>query len=76
MQARKHVLVLSRANGLDSLADVRREHLPLLKAMHSAGLKLAEKFCTDDASLIFRLGYHSVCFKTYCKIKRTTLSGD
>ncbi|KAM0953657.1 putative Macro domain, HIT-like domain, histidine triad, aprataxin, HIT-like superfamily [Dioscorea sansibarensis] len=59
-KARKHVLVLSRANGLDSLADVRREHLPLLKAMHSAGLKLAEKFCTDDASLIFRLGYHSV----------------
>ncbi|KAJ0979378.1 hypothetical protein J5N97_014852 [Dioscorea zingiberensis] len=59
-KARKHLLVLSRASGLDTLADARREHLPLLKAMHSAGLKLAEKLYTDDAFMMFRLGYHSV----------------
>ncbi|KAJ6819416.1 putative receptor-like protein kinase [Iris pallida] len=59
-KAKKHILVLSRFPGLDSLADVRREHLPQLKEMHAVGLKWIEKFQNDDASLIFRLGYHSV----------------
>lgn len=52
--------MLSRLPGLDGLADVRKEHLPLLKTMHSAGLKWAEKFLHEDASSTFRLGYHSV----------------
>ncbi|TVU47401.1 hypothetical protein EJB05_07001 [Eragrostis curvula] len=59
-KAKKHVLVISRMNGLDSLADVKKEHLPLLRKMHSAGVKWAQKFLEEDASLVFRLGYHSV----------------
>ncbi|XP_020267420.1 transcription factor bHLH140 isoform X2 [Asparagus officinalis] len=59
-KAKKHILVVSRLPGLDSIADVQKEHLPLLKTMHDAGLKWAEKFLKEDASLTFRLGYHSV----------------
>ncbi|XP_077239326.1 APRATAXIN-like protein [Tasmannia lanceolata] len=59
-KAKRHLLVLSRMDGLDRLADVRREHIQLLRKMNSVGLKWAEKFLCDDASLIFRMGYHSV----------------
>ncbi|CAN6295455.1 unnamed protein product [Urochloa humidicola] len=59
-KAKKHVLVISRTDGLDSLADVKKEHLPLLRRMHSAGVKWAQKFLEEGASLVFRLGYHSV----------------
>lgn len=55
------MLVVSRLEGLDCLADARKEHLALLKKMHSTGLKWAEEFINEDSSLIFRLGYHSVC---------------
>ncbi|KAL3531672.1 hypothetical protein ACH5RR_005193 [Cinchona calisaya] len=58
-KARKHLLVLARVEGLDCLADVHKEHLPLLRAMHAVGLKWAEKFLDENESLIFRLGYHS-----------------
>ncbi|MQL80041.1 hypothetical protein Taro_012463 [Colocasia esculenta] len=58
-KGKRHVLVLSRLNGLDCLADVRREHLPLLKQMHNLGIKWSKKFLNEDSSLIFRLGYHS-----------------
>ncbi|PON92185.1 Basic helix-loop-helix transcription factor [Trema orientale] len=58
-KAQKHLLVLARYEGLDQLADVRKEHLQLLKTMHAVGLKWAETFMHEDASLIFRLGYHS-----------------
>ncbi|KAL2337721.1 hypothetical protein Fmac_012167 [Flemingia macrophylla] len=58
-KARKHVLVLARTGGLDCLADVQKEHLQLLKKMHDVGLKWAEKFLNESASLVFRLGYHS-----------------
>jgi aprataxin len=60
MQAKKHVLVVSRVNGLGSLADVKKEHLPLLRKVHSAGVKWAQKFLEEDTSLVFRLGYHLV----------------
>ncbi|KAK4418912.1 Transcription factor [Sesamum alatum] len=59
-KAQRHLLVLARADGLDSIADVRREHSPLLKTMHAVGLKWAEKFLNENKSLSFRLGYHSV----------------
>ncbi|XP_062210916.1 transcription factor bHLH140 [Phragmites australis] len=59
-KAKKHVLVISRTNGLDSLADAKKEHLPLLRRMYSTGVKWAQKFLEEDASLVFRLGYHSV----------------
>lgn len=58
-KARKHVLVLARTRGLDFLADVQTEHLQLLRKMHDVGLKWAEKFLNENASLVFRLGYHS-----------------
>lgn len=60
MQAKRHILVISRMDGLDSLADVKKEHLPLLRRMHLAGVKWAQKFLEEDAALEFRLGYHSV----------------
>ncbi|XP_050243988.1 transcription factor bHLH140 isoform X3 [Quercus robur] len=59
-KARRHLLVLARSEGLDRLSDVSKDHLQLLKTMHDVGLKWAEKFLQEDASLIFRLGYHSV----------------
>ncbi|XP_071722926.1 transcription factor bHLH140 [Rutidosis leptorrhynchoides] len=58
-KAQKHLLVLARMEGLDRLADVRQEHLPILKTMHAVGLKWAETFLKENDSLIFRLGYHS-----------------
>ncbi|XP_054791901.1 LOW QUALITY PROTEIN: transcription factor bHLH140-like [Prosopis cineraria] len=58
-KAQKHVLVLARTRGLDCLADVQNDHLHLLKKMHAVGLKWAEKFLQENASLVFRLGYHS-----------------
>lgn len=61
MQARKHLLVLARIDDLERLADVHKEHLPLLNTMHAVGLKWVEKFLNDNESLVFRLGYHSVC---------------
>ncbi|CAN4106144.1 unnamed protein product [Withania somnifera] len=59
-KARKHLLVLARVKGLDCLEDVQKEHVTLLKTMHSVGLKWAEKFLSENNSLTFRLGYHSV----------------
>ncbi|KAK3032830.1 hypothetical protein RJ639_037007 [Escallonia herrerae] len=58
-KAQKHLLVLARAEGLDRLADVRKEHLQLLSRMHAVGLKWVEKFLAENESLVFRLGYHS-----------------
>ncbi|XP_027173702.1 transcription factor bHLH140 [Coffea eugenioides] len=58
-KARKHLLVLARVEGLDRLADVSKEHLPLLNTMHAVGLKWAEKLLNENESLVFRLGYHS-----------------
>ncbi|KAK2452284.1 transcription factor bHLH140 [Trifolium repens] len=58
-KAQKHVLVLARSRGLDCLSDVQEEHLSVLKRMHAVGLKWAEKFLSENASLVFRLGYHS-----------------
>ena len=52
--------MLARAEGLDRLADVGREHLPILRTLHAVGLKWAEAFIKENESLIFRLGYHSV----------------
>lgn len=59
-KAKQHLLVLARIKGLDTLADARKEHLPLLMAMHEVGLRWVDKFVGEDASLVFRLGYHSV----------------
>ncbi|PIN19858.1 Polynucleotide kinase 3' phosphatase [Handroanthus impetiginosus] len=59
-KARQHLLVLARVDGLDSIADVSREHISLLKTMHAVGLKWVDKFLSEDKSLLFRLGYHSV----------------
>lgn len=73
MQAKKHVLVLSRLDGLDSLEDAKKEHLPLLRSMHSAGVKWVQKFLSEDSSLSFRLGYHSVCAKCVYEHVRCSL---
>ncbi|EOA20080.1 hypothetical protein CARUB_v10000351mg [Capsella rubella] len=59
-KARKHMLVLARQENLDGLEDVRKENLQLLQEMHKVGLKWVDRFQNEDASLIFRLGYHSV----------------
>lgn len=60
LQAQKHLVVVARYDSLDRLADVRNEHLQILQTMHAVGMKWAEKFLHEDASLAFRLGYHSV----------------
>lgn len=61
IQAQKHVLVVARVKGLESLSDVGEEHLPILRTMHDVGLKWAQTFLKENESLVFRLGYHSVC---------------
>ena len=53
--------MLARYEGLNALVDVHKEHLNLLRTMHDVGLTWAEKFLQEDGSLIFRLGYHTVC---------------
>ncbi|XP_062095061.1 transcription factor bHLH140 isoform X2 [Humulus lupulus] len=58
-KARKHLLVLTRFESLEQLADAHEEHLPLLRKMHNVGLRWTETLLQEDASLIFRLGYHS-----------------
>lgn len=57
-KAKRHFLVLARYEGLDRLADVRKENLQLLRTMHDVGLKWAGKYLSEDKTLIFRLGYH------------------
>ncbi|KAL9242587.1 hypothetical protein vseg_016573 [Gypsophila vaccaria] len=59
-KAKKHILVLTRVDGLDGINDVCQKHLPLLKTMHKVGTKWVEKFLQEDETLIFRLGFHSV----------------
>lgn len=59
-KGKKHVLVISRWDGLDRLAEVGKEHLPLLQHMHKLGEDWITYFLNKDPSLIFRLGYHSV----------------
>lgn len=60
-KAQRHLLVLAQVEGgLDCLADVREQHLQLLKTMHAVGLKWVEKYLNENESLAFRLGYHSV----------------
>ncbi|KAI3810954.1 hypothetical protein L1987_20643 [Smallanthus sonchifolius] len=58
-KAQKHLLVVARAEGLDWLANVSQEHLPILKTMHDVGVKWARTFLKENQSLVFRLGYHS-----------------
>lgn len=53
--------MLARLNGLDRLEDVCQEHLQLLKTMHQVGMNWTERLLLEDDSLIFRLGFHSVC---------------
>lgn len=65
---------MARHEGLDCLADVRKEHLKLLRTMHAVGLNWAEKFLSEDASLILRLGYHSVCITSCSKSKLFSFS--
>lgn len=52
--------MVARRDGLDSIDDVRAEHLPLLKHLHSLGEAWARSYLKEDAMLVFRLGYHSV----------------
>ncbi|KAJ0228903.1 Transcription factor bHLH140 [Hirschfeldia incana] len=59
-KARKHVLVLARQENVDGLEDVGRENIQLLEEMHNVGMKWVQRFQDEDASLVFRLGYHSV----------------
>ncbi|XP_074264571.1 transcription factor bHLH140-like [Silene latifolia] len=59
-KAEKHILVIARANGLDGIRDVCKEHLVLLQMMHKVGMGWVERFLQEDESLIFRLGFHSV----------------
>lgn len=60
LQAQRHLLVLARADGLDSIDNVCEKHIPILKNMHAVGLEWAKKFILENKSLSFRLGYHSV----------------
>ncbi|CAN0927834.1 Transcription factor bHLH140 [Linum grandiflorum] len=58
-KAKKHLLVVTRHQGLDQLADANADHLQQLSTMHSVAMKWAERFLQEDSSLVFRLGYHS-----------------
>ncbi len=60
LQGQKHLLVIARRDGLDSIEDVRIEHLPVLQHLHSLGETWATSLLKEDPSLVFRLGYHWV----------------
>lgn len=53
--------MVARVEGLDRLADVSQDHLPVLRTMHDVGTKWVQTFLKENQSLTFRLGYHSVC---------------
>ncbi|MBZ3879941.1 Aprataxin [Sciurus carolinensis] len=57
-KARHHWLVLPWAS-ISSLKDVTREHLELLKHMHTVGEKVIADFA-GSGKLRFRLGYHAI----------------
>ncbi|CAM6068853.1 unnamed protein product [Sphagnum tenellum] len=59
-KAQKHLLVIARRDGLDSIEDVCIEHLPVLQHLHSLGETWATSLLKEDPSLVFRLGYHWV----------------
>lgn len=54
------MLVVARQENVDGLEDVGRENIKLVEEMHNVGMKWVKRFQDEDASLIFRLGYHSV----------------
>lgn len=58
-KGRKHLLVVSRQDGLDSLEDLQSSHIQLLKRMHMLGETWIQSLLHEDPSLVFRLGYHS-----------------
>ncbi|KAG0560402.1 hypothetical protein KC19_10G178600 [Ceratodon purpureus] len=58
-KAKKHLLIIARRDGLDSIEDVGSQHLPILKHMHSLGETWARRYIDEDPTLVFRLGYHS-----------------
>jgi aprataxin len=60
LQAKKHLLIIARRDGLDSIEDVGSQHLALLKHMHSLGETWARRYIDEDPTLVFRLGYHWV----------------
>lgn len=57
-KARYHWLVLPWAS-ISSLKAVTREHLELLKHMHTVGEKVIADFA-GSSKLRFRLGYHAI----------------
>ncbi|CAM6008442.1 unnamed protein product [Sphagnum balticum] len=59
-KGQKHLLVIARRDGLDSIEDVCIEHLPVLQHLHSLGETWATSLLKEDPSLVFRLGYHWV----------------
>ncbi|CAM6043843.1 unnamed protein product [Sphagnum compactum] len=59
-KGQKHLLVIARRDGLDSIEDVCIEHLPILQHLHSLGETWATSLLKEDPSLVFRLGYHWV----------------
>lgn len=71
-KAKHHLLVIACQEGLDSVAQLREEHLPLLHHMEELGSKWAAAACardedppgtppvTSSPSRHFRLGFHAV----------------
>ncbi|KAI5077559.1 hypothetical protein GOP47_0007383 [Adiantum capillus-veneris] len=58
-KGRKHLLVVSRQEGLDSLEDLNSSHIQLVKNLHALGEAWVQKLLEEDQSLVFRIGYHS-----------------
>ncbi|XP_024389394.1 transcription factor bHLH140 isoform X3 [Physcomitrium patens] len=57
-KSKKHLLVIARKDGLDSITDIGTQDLPILQHMHTLGETWAKQYIDEDPSLIFRLGYH------------------
>ncbi|KAH7429404.1 hypothetical protein KP509_09G046400 [Ceratopteris richardii] len=58
-KGRKHLLVVSRQEGLDCVKDLNRSHIQLLKNLQALGEEWVQNLLNEDQSLVFRLGYHS-----------------
>ena len=58
-KAKYHYLIVPKED-IDSVSDLHKEHLPLLKHMDKKANDLVSRFKADDPDAVFRCGYHGV----------------
>ncbi|KXZ48867.1 hypothetical protein GPECTOR_25g452 [Gonium pectorale] len=74
-KARHHALVVARDPALRSIANLTREHIPLLRHMRAVGLDWVQQCRTQDpATVAFKIGFHAV--PSMCQLHMHVVSQD